>query len=180
MFDEGSHVRNEPDSQKDHRRDSRHPRRTSDRASLGALTKHTTRMLAEELIMFRTSKFVFAAFLIALSALVVAPAARAENPGIRHTLFMAGSVIEASAEGIYLCIGTAEGAAPGQVLDVVRVTRDKSVNPKQGARFHREKVGRVRVDAIVDEHFAQATVLDGRVEKGDIVRLTDPDDSMKN
>ncbi len=130
--------------------------------------------------MFRTSKFVFAAFLIALSALVVAPAARAENPGIRHTLFMAGSVIEASAEGIYLCIGTAEGAAPGQVLDVVRVTRDKSVNPKQGARFHREKVGRVRVDAIVDEHFAQATVLDGRVEKGDIVRLTDPDDSMKN
>ena len=71
-------------------------------------------------------------------------------------------------------------AEPGQVLDVVRVTRDRSVNPKQGIRFHREKVGKVKVDAIVDEHFAQATVLDGKVEKGDIVRLTDPDESMKN
>ena len=92
---------------------------------------------------------------------------------------MAGSVIEASAEGIYLCIGTAEGAKPGQVLNVVRVTRDRG-NPKQGVRFHREKVGKVKVDAIVDEHFAQATVVDGKVEKGDIVRLADPDESMKN
>ena len=75
---------------------------------------------------------------------------------------------------------TAEGAAPGQVLDVVRVSRVRSGNPKQGVRFHREKVGKVRVDAIVDEHFAQATVVDGKVEKGDIVRLADPDESMKN
>jgi hypothetical protein len=60
------------------------------------------------------------------------------------------------------------------VLDVVRVTRVRSGNPKQGVRFHREKVGKVKVDAIVDEHFAQATVLDGKVEKGDIVRLADP------
>ena len=129
--------------------------------------------------MTTNSKFVFAAFLIAPSVLAVAPAARAENPGIRHTVFMAGSVIEASAEGIYLCIGTAEGAKPGQVLNVVRVTRDRG-NPKQGVRFHREKVGKVRVDAIVDEHFAQATVVDGKVEKGDIVRLADPDESMKD
>ena len=90
------------------------------------------------------------------------PAARAENPGIRHTVFMAGSVIEASAEGTYLCIGTTDGAEPGQVLDVVRMTRNRSGNPKQGVRFHRERVGKVRVDAIVDERFAQATVVNGR------------------
>ncbi len=141
---------------------------------------HCTRTLAEDLNMTRTSKFVFAAFLIAFSALAVTPAARAESPGIRHTVFMAGSVIEASAEGIYLCIGTADGAEPGQVLNVVRMTRNRSGNPKQGVRFHRERVGKVRVDAIVDEHFAQATVVDGKVEKGDIVRLADPDESIKN
>lgn len=128
--------------------------------------------------MTRTSKFVFAAFLITLSAFAVGPAAGAENPGIRHTVFIAGSIIEASAEGIYLCIGTADGAERGQVLDVVRVTRRG--NPKQGIRFHREKVGKVVVDAIVDEHFAQATVVDGRVEKGDIVRLANPDKLMKD
>ena len=130
--------------------------------------------------MTRTSKFVFAAFLITLSAFAVGPAAGAENPGIRHKVFMAGSILEASAEGIYLCIGTADGATPGQVLDVVRVTRDRGSNPKQGIRFHREKVGEIKVDAIVDEHFAQATVLDGKVEKGDIVRLANPDKLMKD
>ena len=130
--------------------------------------------------MTKISKLAIAASLLAVSTLLAASSARAESPGIRHTVFMAGSVIESSAEGIYLCIGTAEGAAPGQVLDVVRVTRVRSGNPKQGVRFHREKVGRVKVDAIVDEHFAQATVLDGKVEKGDIVRLVDPEDSMKN
>lgn len=140
---------------------------------------HTVRTLAEELIMTKTLKLAFVASLIAVSTLLAVPAARADDPGIRHTVFMAGSVIEASAEGIYLCIGTAEGAKPGQVLNVVRVTRDRG-NPKQGVRFHREKVGKVKVDAIVDEHFAQATVLDGKVEKGDIVRLADPDESMKN
>ena len=141
---------------------------------------HCTRTIAEELIMTRTSRFALASLLTAVSILTVAPTARAESPGIRHTVFMAGSVIEASAEGIYLCIGTANGAIPGQVLDVVRVTRDRGSNPKQGIRFHREKVGKIKVDAIVDEHFAQATVLDGKVEKGDIVRLADPDEAMKN
>ena len=130
--------------------------------------------------MTKISKLAFAAALLAVSTLLAVSSARAESPGIRHTVFMAGSVIEASDEGIYLCIGTAEGAAPGQVLDVVRVTRVRSGNPKQGIRFHREKVGKVKVEAIVDEHFAQATVLDGKVEKGDIVRLVDPEDSMKN
>ena len=38
----------------------------------------------------------------------------------------------------------------------------------------------MKVDTIVDEHFAWATVLDGKVEKGDIVRLVEPDDAMKN
>ena len=73
-------------------------------------------------------------------------------------------------------------AARGAVesLSVDRVTRVRSGNPKQGVRFHREKVGKVKVDAIVDEHFAQATVVDGKVEKGDIVRLADPGDSMNN
>jgi len=140
---------------------------------------HSDRMRTQEHIMTRNSKSVFAAFLIAASTLLVVPAARAGEPGIRHTVFMAGSVIGASADGIYLCIGTADGAEPGQVLNVVRVTRDRRVNPKQGVRIHRERVGTVRVGTIVDQHFAQATILDGKVEKGDIVRLGDSDESMK-
>lgn len=95
------------------------------------------------------------------------------DPGLRHRVFMAGSVIESTATEIYLCIGTSEGAEVGQQLEVVRVTRDTSANPKQGLRFKHRKVGTVRIDAIVDEHFAQATIVAGEAEKGDIVRLGD-------
>jgi len=109
----------------------------------------------------------------AVLAAAAAPAA-AGDPGIRHSVFMAGSVIEASAAGVYLCIGTPEGASVGQRLDVVRVHRDPAINPKQGAHFRWEKVGAVRIDAIVEEHFATATVTSGKVRKGDIVRLLDP------
>lgn len=109
------------------------------------------------------------ASLLFLGLATAVPAA--EDPGIRHRVFMAGSVIESSAEGIFLCIGTSEGARVGQELEVVRITRDQSVNPKQGMKFKREKVGTVRIDSLVDEHFAQATVLSGAAEKGDIVRL---------
>lgn len=129
--------------------------------------------------MTRNSKSVFAASVLAASTLLVVPAAPAGEPGIRHTVFMAGRVIEASADAIYLCIGTADGARPGQVLDVVRVTRDSRANARQGVRIHREKVGTVKVDAVVDEHFAQAMVLDGEVAAGDIVGLGDPDESVR-
>lgn len=29
----------------------------------------------------------------------------------------------------------------------------------------------MRIDAVVDEHFAEATVIEGKAEKGDIVEL---------
>jgi hypothetical protein len=121
------------------------------------------------------SLFILFAVLVAQGSL-----AAASNPGVRHSVFMAGSVIESSVDGVYLCIGTSEGAQVGQQLDVVRLTRDTGINPKQGARFKRQKVGTVRIDAIVDEHFAQATVISGQAEKGDIVRLAEAGEKMKD
>lgn len=104
---------------------------------------------------------------------VATQSASAASPGIRHTVFMAGNVIESSTEGIYLCIGKPEGAEVGQVLDVVRLVRNRSVNPKNGLRFTHKKVGTVRIEAIVDEHFAQATVIEGFAAKRDVVRLSE-------
>lgn len=122
---------------------------------------------------------VAVALIVLVTVLVAGPTpAAASEPGLGHT-FMAGSVIESSPEGVYICLGSPDGAAVGQQFDVVRVTRDRSGNPKQGARFKRTKVGTVRIDAIVDEHFAEATVTSGSVEKGDIVRLSEPADGAK-
>ena len=111
-------------------------------------------------------------FTLAAGLVVTAVPATSAEPGLRHTFFMAGSIIESSADGVYICIGSPDGARVGQTLEVVRITRTHG--PKQSIRFKREKVGTVRVDAIVDEHFAQATVTSGRAKKGDVVRSADP------
>ncbi|MEP7012600.1 MAG: hypothetical protein ABJC13_19940 [Acidobacteriota bacterium] len=126
------------------------------------------------------SQRILPILLIAVAALATPVVATgAGEPGIWHSVFMAGSVIESSSEGVYLCIGTPDGAKVGQALEVVRMIRDPGVNPKQGARFHPERVGSVRIDSIVDEHFAKATVTSGKARKGDIVRLKDSTEGAK-
>lgn len=123
--------------------------------------------------MFRISKPILMIVALLATFALGPGAAAAGEPGLRHRFFMAGSVIEASAESVYLCIGTAEGAKVGQVLEVVRIRRDRTVNAKHGVRFRRHDVATVKIESIVDEHFARASVVTGRAKKGDIVRLAD-------
>jgi hypothetical protein len=96
------------------------------------------------------------------------------HPGIWHRHFMAGRILESTAGGVYLCIGSADGAIAGQRLEVVRTVRGHT-GPKQvGPSTRRQEVGEVRIDQVVDGHFARATVISGRPRKGDVVRLAKP------
>ena len=98
-----------------------------------------------------TKPVTVSVFLTLAAFVAIAAPPATESPGIRHTYFMAGSVVESSAVGVYLCIGSPDGARVGQQLDVVRVTRVRKHGPKQqGVRFKRDKVGTVRIDATVD------------------------------
>jgi hypothetical protein len=84
---------------------------------------------------------------------------------------MRGSVVETTGGGVYVCIGTHDGAKVGQELDVHRIDVIGSGNPKAPPKFKRKHVGRVRIAEIVDEHFANATILSGEAMKNDIVEL---------
>lgn len=108
--------------------------------------------------------------LTGLAWLVSAVMAGAEEPGLYHRYFMKGSIVDASEAGIYLCIGTNDGATAGQELDVFHVSQ-VSNGPKGAIGLKREKVGRVRIGEVIDEHFATATIIEGKAEKGDIVEL---------
>jgi len=101
------------------------------------------------------------------------PVTAAES-SLYHKVVMKGSIIESGADGIYLCIGTNDGASVGQELDVIRVKKMPRSLHKGRPRFSREHVGRVRIDEVVDEHFARATVVSGEADKGDIVELEKP------
>jgi hypothetical protein len=124
----------------------------------------------------------FVSFLVFLATLLLtAPVAHGQGPGLLHEVVMKGSIIEASPEtGIYLCIGTADGAEVGQELNVVRITRERAPNPKQGLRFRRESVGRVRIERIVDEHFAEASLVRGSAKQGDQVELEKPEEGVSD
>jgi len=109
-------------------------------------------------------------FVIVLAVLSVSSCTTVQTA--YHGFIMRGSVVEVFDSEVYLCIGSADGATVGQELNVHRISQT-SANPKTPV-FVRHDVGKVKITAIVDEHFARAAVLSGKVEKNDIVELVHP------
>jgi len=91
--------------------------------------------------------------------------------GIGHGFFMRGQVVGMTADVATVCVGRADGARPGQILKVVRIT--PTPGPSKGASpaFRRNDVGTLRIDTIIDEHFARASVVKGQVATHDLVEL---------
>jgi len=87
-----------------------------------------------------------------------------------HKYIMKGSIIETSADGVYLCIGTKDGAKVDQELDVYKIITISHAR----STFQRVHVGKVKITEIIDEHFAKAKVISGKAEKNDIVELSAP------
>lgn len=86
---------------------------------------------------------------------------------------MRGSVVDVvNRRQVVLCIGSEDGAKPGQVLRVFR-----TIHIENGAGEHytygRVDVGKVRIESIIDEHYARAEVLNGELIKYDHVELID-------
>jgi methyl coenzyme M reductase beta subunit len=109
-----------------------------------------------------------AAALIMLAVPVGLPSA-ATAAGIGHTFIMRGSVVDVTDGKPTICVGKADGAKVGQTLDVIRMTSLPGTRGYSG--FRRENIGQIRISAIVDDHFATATIVKGDVEKHDIVEL---------
>ena len=109
---------------------------------------------------------------VALLFLLAGFGAHAGEPSLHHTLIMRGQILEVASDGIVLCVGERDGAKVGQVLDVLRHVRVQGGAPKQvGSRFRREQVGRVEIQALFDEHYARAAVVEGNPVVHDVVEL---------
>ena len=85
-----------------------------------------------------------------------------------HQFIMRGSIVDISGSDVYLCIGSKDGAAVGQELNVYKIVRKVRYN------YERQLQGKVRIEVILDEHFARATVISGKAERNDIVELVRP------
>ena len=89
---------------------------------------------------------------------------------IYHGYMMKGSVIDVYDSEIFLCVGKKDGATVGQDLEAYHIVRIRRAMPT----YKREFARKVQITEIIDEHFAKAKVLSGKVEKHDIVELSTP------
>lgn len=87
----------------------------------------------------------------------------------RHKYIMRGQILEATADGVYLCIGSADGAEVGQEFKVYRFVRVPPI--KSIPNYKREETGTVKITEIIDEHFAKAKILTGEARENYIVEL---------
>ena len=110
--------------------------------------------------------------LLLITLLVITVSSCATMQRTYHEYVMKGSIVEASGSEPYLCIGTKDGATVGQELSVYKIITTTS-NPKNPT-FKREYTGKVKIEEIVDEHFAKAKVISGTAEKNSIVELSSP------
>ena len=113
------------------------------------------------------------AWIAAMAASVISsivPAA-AVGQGVGHRVFMRGQVVAMTAGVATVCVGRADGAKPGQILKVVRITQTPGPSKGVVPGFRRNDVGTIRIDAIADDHFARASVVRGRVAVHDLVEL---------
>ncbi len=89
-----------------------------------------------------------------------------------HKYVMKGQILDVTDGQAYLCIGTADGAKPGQEFPVYRYEKLPYEGPKQPApSFKRVEVGKVKVNEVVDVHFATATIVSGDVKANDSAEL---------
>ena len=103
--------------------------------------------------------------------LALTGAAHAAEGSFKHEVVMRGQILEADAGALVVCVGEADGAQVGQVLDVVRHKRVSRSPKAAGPRFRREPVGQVRITELFDTHYAQAQVVSGKPKVNDTVEL---------
>jgi hypothetical protein len=108
---------------------------------------------------------------LGLSALFALTPALGSAAEVWHRYIMRGQVVEMQGQAVILCVGTAEGARPGQVLTVVRFIGTPGASKGAPPVPRRDDVGAVRIDRVIDEHFAEATLVNGQARKFDLVEL---------
>lgn len=107
---------------------------------------------------------------MAFATSLLAAGVPASAQGIGHTWFMRGSIVGIDYRGPVVCIGRADGAEAGQVLDVYRPA-PAYLGRRHTSQYRKKLVGHVAIDQVIDGHYARVSVVDGKPKKGDVVEL---------
>ncbi|WP_019603398.1 hypothetical protein [Teredinibacter turnerae] len=92
---------------------------------------------------------------------------------LNHSMLMKGQIVNIESDTVTLCIGTRDGAKPGDTLAVKRsVFKEGYVAIDEGeSMFELVHVGEVKIKRVINEHYATAEVLDGDIQLHDTAEL---------
>ena len=92
------------------------------------------------------------------------------NSDFSHNYLMRGQVVSASTNDIVVCVGLDDGAKVGQELTAYRFFENN--NSGEGDEIYEKRsVGKIKIEKIINGHYAKATVVEGKILKHDLVQL---------
>lgn len=112
------------------------------------------------------TKFIFVVLSIIMLTLITGCAT---FQTAKHQYIMRGQILESTDDGIYLCIGSADGAKAGQEYKVYKFVRTPGT--KSQPNYRKVETGTIKIIDIVDEHYAKAKILTGEAKENYIVEL---------
>lgn len=107
-----------------------------------------------------------------LTSVLLALPACSSMQSARHEYLMRGQVVDIAGNEAVVCVGSQEGAKAGQELTVYKLVETNfGGSGKPPAHWEKVKVGTVRIEQVIDEHFAKAKVVSGSVAVNHMVEL---------
>jgi hypothetical protein len=92
------------------------------------------------------------------------------NSDFSHEYLMSGQVVSTNNDSVVVCVGEANGAEVGQILTAYRIVATYT-NDEGADSYKKVDIGQVKINEIVNDHFAKVSVLKGDIKKHDMVQL---------
>ena len=83
---------------------------------------------------------------------------------------MSGQVVYVEGDKVVVCIGSDDGAKTGMVLDVFKVEYTGSMVDGTD-NYSKQMVGEIRIDSLIDKHFARGSILKGNIGANNVAEL---------
>lgn len=88
-----------------------------------------------------------------------------------HDYIMSGQVVTIADKQAVVCVSDTDGLKEHQVFNVYRTVYDATAIAQGESAYSRIFVGKIRLGKNKDQHFAEATVLDGEIARYDMVEF---------
>tara|TARA_R110002167_G_scaffold25986_5_gene89664 strand:+ start:195 stop:548 length:354 start_codon:yes stop_codon:yes gene_type:complete len=90
---------------------------------------------------------------------------------VYHDNIISGQVVDVEDKEVVICVSDTDGLKTHYVFNVYRTVYDSSITSGVAFGYSRELVGKIRLGAKLDKHFAKAIMVSGDLMRNDMVEF---------